>query len=501
MKARVGKFVGSLVLFCCVAGAASGAETVMAAPGVTAAPPGAAPGTTDSVVLQWNDALLQAIRDTQPGPPICARMLAIVATCMYDAWAAYDPLAIGTRLGGSLRRPAAEQTMANKEKAISFAAYRALVDLFPQPDQGPKFTDMMRRLGYDPTDLSTDTRMPSGIGNVAAGAVLEFRHHDGANQLGDLNPGAYSDYTGYAPVNTPDQINDPNRWQPLRISDGRGGFVIQKYVGPHWGRVIPFALSSGAEFRPTVDLPRYGTPEYEKQAREILDDSANLTDEQKTIVEYWADGPGTEQPPGHWCLFAQYVSRRDHFDVDADVKLLFTLTNALMDAGIAAWDAKRVYDSARPITAIHYLSKGQKVRAWGGPYQGTQEIDGADWKPYQVSTFVTPAFPEYFSGHSTFSAAGAEVLKSFTGSDAFGLSVTKPAGSSLAEPGLVPAADVTLSWATFSDAADQTGLSGRYGGIQFADGDLMGRKLGRLVGLLVWDKALTYFLGGRWRSR
>jgi hypothetical protein len=198
----------------------------------------------DTVVVQWNDATLQAIRDTHPGPPMCARDLAIVSTCMYDAWAAYDPYAVGTRLGATLRRPAAEQTTANKNQAISFAAYRALVDLFPQADQAPKFVARLHGLGYDPADASTDPRAPSGVGNLAAQAVLAFRHQDGANQLGDLNPGAYSDYTGYAPVNTPDAILDPDHWQPLRVADGKGGFVVQKCVAPHWGHVLPFALTA-----------------------------------------------------------------------------------------------------------------------------------------------------------------------------------------------------------------------------------------------------------------
>jgi hypothetical protein len=449
----------------------------------------------DPVVVQWNVATLQAVRDTHPGPPICARMLAIVSTCIYDAWAAYDATAVGTRLGGSLRRPPTERTVANKETAISFAAYRALADLFPQPDQVQQFADRMRSLGYDPADASTDVTTPSGIGNVAAQAVLQFRHHDGANQLGDLHPGAYSDATGYTPVNTPDQINDPDRWQPLRVPDGHGGSVVQTYIAPHWGNVVPFALASGAQFRPATGPARYGTPEYEQQCRELLAYSAQLTDRQKVIVEYWADGPASELPPGHWCLFAQFVSRRDHLGLDDDVKLFFALTSAVMDAGIVAWDAKRVYDSVRPITAIHYLFKGQKVQAWAGPYQDSGEIDGANWKPYQLSGFVTPAFPEFISGHSTFSAAGAEILMRFTGSDAFGASATKAAGSSPAEPGRVPATDVTLSWATFSDAADEAGLSRRYGGIHFADGDLTGRKLGRAVGALAWEKARAYFSG------
>jgi vanadium-dependent haloperoxidase-like protein len=225
-----------------------------------------------------------------------------------------------------------------------------------------------------------------------------------------------------------------------------------------------------------------------------------LTDEQKMIAEYWADGPHSELPPGHWDLFAQFVSRRDHHGahksgIDADVKLFFALTNAIFDAGICCWDNKRFFDSVRPITAIRYLFRGQRVRAWGGPYQGTRSMDGADWLPYQAPTFPTPAFPEYSSGHSTFSAAGAEILRLFTGSDRFGGWVTFPAGSSKFELGRVPAADMTLRWETFSDAANQAGLSRRYGGIHFEQGDLDGRAAGRLVARLTWAKAQSYIDG------
>ncbi|MEA2263838.1 MAG: hypothetical protein QOJ51_6663, partial [Acidobacteriaceae bacterium] len=87
--------------------------------------------STPTIVVQWNNAALQGVRDSKLGPPMVARALAIVHTCIFDAWAAYDKKAVGTRLGGSLRRPKSEQTTANKNKAISFAAYRAAVDLFP----------------------------------------------------------------------------------------------------------------------------------------------------------------------------------------------------------------------------------------------------------------------------------------------------------------------------------------------------------------------------------
>ena len=449
-------------------------------------------GSPTSVVIQWNNAALQMIKNGHLGPPIVARVLAVVHTCIYDAWAAYDDVAAGTRLGSTLRRPTSERTQANKEKAISYAAYRALVDLYP--DQVAYFNTLINHLGYNPSDTSTDSSTPAGVGNVAALAVLKFRHNDGSNQLGNLHPGAYSDYTGYVPKNTPDHIADPNAWQPLRVSTSRGIYVTQQYVTAFCGMMKPFALSSASQFRPSGPAV-YPSQEYTLQAQQILDYSANLTDEQKVIVEYWADGPGTVQPPGHWNLFAQFVSQRDNLDLDAQVKLFFVLTNAVFDAGIASWETKRFYNSERPITAIRFLFAGKQVRAWGGPYQGAQVIEGQNWRPYQIATIVTPAFPEYLSGHSTFSASAAEIFKRFTGSDTFGASQFIKAGTAPFELGQVPATDITLSWATFSNAADQAGMSRRYGGIHFEQGDLMGRAMGRQVAAIVWDKAHAYIYG------
>jgi hypothetical protein len=89
------------------------------------------PSVNDNLVLQWDEELLQAVRALPPGPTVTARAISVVHTAIFDAWAAYDPRARGTRLGTQLRRPAAERTLANKNKAISFAAYTALADLFP----------------------------------------------------------------------------------------------------------------------------------------------------------------------------------------------------------------------------------------------------------------------------------------------------------------------------------------------------------------------------------
>jgi hypothetical protein len=466
----------------------------------------------ENVVLRWNNALLQGVRDSKLGPPMVARALAVAHTCMYDAWAAYDRVAVGTRLGGALRRPARERSFANKAEALSFAAYRAAVDLFPG-SRPSVFDPLMANLGFDPGDRSTNPASGAGIGNLAAEAVLAFRYRDGANQLGD-EPGGrsgvpYSDYTGFMPANEPmdtrapldlSTVHDPNAWQPLTYVDGSGQLVTPSFVGAQWQHVRPFATASSAALRSLTGPARLGSAEFVAQAEALIDLSAALTDEQKLIAEYWADGPHSELPPGHWNLFAQQVAHRDRTgdserELDQAVKLFFALTNAVFDAGCCAWDNKRAYESVRPITAIRYLFAGKRIRAWAGPGRGTQTIAGEEWFPYQPTSFPTPPFPEYSSGHSNFSAAGAEILKLFTGSDRFNGSVTFPAGSSRVEPGLVPAAPLTLRWATFSQAAAEAGISRRYGGIHFEQGDLDARATGTAAARRCWALAQTYFAG------
>jgi hypothetical protein len=456
--------------------------------------------------VRWDAAALQGVRDSKLSAPVAARSLAVVHTCVYDAWSAYDDKAIGTQLRGALRRPASERTLANKEKAISYAAYRALVDVLPA-DTESVYKPLMKQLGYDPNDNSTDIETPTGIGNVACAAVLEFRHHDKSNQLGDLAQGPYSDWTHFRPVNMPSPFPmrlpvihpiDMNHWQPLIYVGSTGDFTTQMFAAAQWSYVTPFAMSSGDEFRGVAkSMPPalYGSDEYRAQAEELIKLSAGLTDQQKMIAEYWSDGPDSESAPTRWNAFAQWVSARDHHSLDDDVKMFFALNNALLDASIAAWDMKREFDSVRPVTAIALLFHGTKIRAWGGPGKGTVEMDGADWIPYQEASLPTPSAPEYVSEESTDAAAAASILAAWTGSDHFGDSVTLPIGSSTIEPGVAPAHPVALKWETFSAAADEAGMSGRYGGIHFRRADLSGRHLGQVVAAKAWLKAQTYFEG------
>jgi hypothetical protein len=281
-------------------------------------------------------------------------------------------------------------------------------------------------------------------------------------------------------------LSNPDRWQPL-VANG----VAQSWQLPHWGFVVPFALASGGQLRSYV-LPQgphaYPNSSYWKQALEIIELSAHLDDREKAIAEYWADGPATVTPPGHWNRIAQSIARRDHESLDQAVEMFFILGNALMDAGIAAWDVKRSSESIRPVTVIRGLMGNRQIVAWAGPGLGVKVIDCKEFRSY----LPTPPFPGYVSGHSAFSAAAAEILKRFTGSDNFGGSFTADPGSSIIERGLTPRVSVTLSWNTFTDAADQAGMSRRYGGIHFESDDVAGRALGRRVACEVWSKSMTY---------
>lgn len=316
---------------------------------------------------------------------------------------------------------------------------------------------------------------------------------------------------------------------------------IQRFLTPHWGDVIPFALESGNQFRPeapkpfllvdgevdleakTITLADTGevlpitrdligdviNPEFIEQVEEIVDVSANLTDEQKLIAEFWEDPSGTSFPPGTWMTFGEFVSARDNNTLDDDAQLFFALGNAVFDAGIATWESKRFYDYIRPVRAVRTLGElgligefnenlgGFAIEAWGGPGQGTQTILATDFLTYQTpGSDPSPPFAEYTSGHSAFSAAGAEILQLFTNSDKFGASVTFQSGESRFEPDITPQSTLTLQWDTFTEAADEAGISRIYGGIHFSDGDLNGRILGREVAQAVWEETQFFIEGG-----
>jgi hypothetical protein len=573
-----------------------------------------------SVARIWDEQILALIRQVVPAPTVHARNLFHVSAAMWDSWAAYDPAAAGYFV---TEKHEADDVTVAREAAMSFAAYRILLwryaeigDLAEAPAQ---LDETMKALCYrtDFTEAIGDE--PAALGNRIAAAVIEAGAEDGS-----LEEERYVD-ASYTARNDPLEVDvagaemrDPSHWQPLSIGEqlSQNGIPIpgniQNYIGPHWGRVTGFALAPSDDGMP-IDpgpAPLLGDAETDaafKQeaidnilAASVLDPADGVTmdigpgalgnnslgandgagyaenpvtgepyepnvvlraDFARTLAEFWADGPTSETPPGHWNVVANAVSDSPDAEhriggegpkldrLEWDVKLYFALNGAVHDAAIAAWGAKRAYESARPISMVRYLgglgqssdpedpsyhpdglplvdglvevvseassAPGERherlaahvgeiaVYSWAGnpadPETETSGVDwilATDWVPYQRPTFVTPAFPGYISGHSTFSRAAAEVMTEITGSQYFpgGLAEwTVEAGSLIHEEG--PTEDVTLQWASYYDAADQAGVSRVYGGIHPSVDDVNGRRTGSICGKDAWALALTYFEG------
>ncbi|MEM8622483.1 MAG: DUF6851 domain-containing protein [Pseudomonadota bacterium] len=505
---------------------------------------------TPSISVLWDRAVQEAVIAEAPGPTIASRAYAITHTAIYEAWAAYDPLAVGWAPDGPQQVAAISTSDDDKAEAMSYAAFAALIDLFP--DQRSIFEAVMEELGLASNIELLDFARgsPGAIGLEAGGAVLAARATDGSNQEND-----YADTTGYTPFNAgPFEVNDITRWTPENVPlDPEDANPEQSFLTPQWGTVTPFGFDDGGDFRPEAPEPFFVdgvdatldietgiitfngpdapapvavstdligeviNPGFISQAEEVVAFSAALTDEQKLIAEFWEDGGGTSFPPGTWMTFGQFVSAREDHSLDEDVRLFFALSNAVMDAGIATWEAKSFYDYVRPVRAIRDLGElgligelgtdaltneeGFVIEAWGGPGLGTTTILAENFVTYQTpDRDPSPPFAEYTSGHSAFSAAGAAVLRAFSESDAFGGSVTFPEGTSRFEPGVTPADDLTLAWDTFKEAADEGGLSRLYGGIHFEDGDLNGRTLGEQVGAAAVAEAVRLISGGEFSA-
>lgn len=455
------------------------------------------PTGKDNVAYKWGKISLElTANDTErfrPRPTVTSRMLALVWTSAFDAWTRYDDKAVPLYLKDAPRQPAEARTLANKEKAISYALYRSMLTYY--------FADSvliktrMKELGFDPSDNSTDPNTPAGIGNLAAISVIEARMSDGSNQGGTMpgsNGNAYSDYTGYSPVNTADKLTAVERWQPKYFSDGKGGKFAPACLTPHWGNVKPIALDSSSQFR-SEPPPAIGSAQLINEIKEVVTLQANLTASQKGLVEFMRDGPQSVQQAGHWLIFAQTVSIRDAHTLDEDLKMYFAVEMAAMDAFIASWDTKMFYDFARPYTLVHNYYDEQLIKAWGGPDNGWKDMKGNEWRPYSPETFLCPPFPSYVSGHSSVSGACSEILRLFTGSDLFGEEVKVVPG--LATESITAADTVTLVLPTFTEAANMAGQSRVLGGYHIQSDNIEGLKLGRNVAEVVWNKYIEHTEG------
>jgi hypothetical protein len=476
----------------------------------------------------------------QTGPTVAARFYAIAATTLYEAWQLFDPARTSLdgedcrlerplrklerrmrRLTGRLPQAEREQFMENVMAAASVQVLSALA-----PEAAPLFAA-----------ATADHVLPLGkrldakaalLAHQLARRVLGFHGSDGATT------GAGGAATPpYTPVNIdPEHVVAIDRWTPEYRQDDDPTSGLQDCLTPAWGQVRaflasdqldgfiatlkrpePFLLQEGA----TADL-RAGTittagggvvpitpeavgelinPAFIAQAERVIAASAALTEEQKFIAEFWEDGAGTAFPPGTWMTFGLYGAEKENLALGEEVKLYFTLGNALQAAAVATWRLKIATDVARPVRVIRHLSDLGLVgepdpitglhsfEAYSRDTYQTETINGMAWETYQQPNGAySPPFPEYVSGHSTFSAAAGTVLQNVLGAD-FGASVS---GQGVFEPNHQRDV-VTLRWNTWQEAYEQAGLSRIYGGIHFDDGNQQGLALGALIGEATFQAA------------
>src|SRR5436190_5941018 len=356
------------------------------------------------VVTEWNNAALDAIRAGHTPPPIASRSLAILHVSIYDAVngivRTYEPYLVQSAV------PAG----ASREAAASAAAHEALVNLFPAAASS-----------FDALHAAILAGIPNGPQKVAgivwgefvANQILAARANDGWNVTvlppGGSGPGVW--------------VSTPPAFLP--------------YALPQWGFVTPFTMSSSSQFRPpgppALDSEQYAADYDEVKALGAAVGSTR-TEEQTEIALFWADSAGTETPPGHWNGIAQIIAAAQGNTLEENARLLALLNIAMADAAVCAWDAKYTFHFWRPVTAIAFAEP---------------ELN---W----MSFIVTPPFPDYISGHSTFSGAAATVLALFY--DTGDLPFTT--GSDFL-PG------VYRSFPTCLAAAQEAGVSRIYGGIHF----------------------------------
>ena len=394
-----------------------------------------------SVARQWDEALLDAIRRALPNPPVHARNLFHTSVAMYDAWAAYDSTATGYVV---TEKAKATDIQPAREEAMSYAAYRVLSHRFEKSVGGTdsliEFNELMASRCYDIDVTGTTGDTPAALGNRIGAAVLAYGLADGSNEATGYDSPGYKPVNPPLIVAAPGTVmTDPNRWQPLQIEHmvSQNGIPVtngvQKAVGPHWGQVRSFALPDGGAAHLPIDPgppPRLGDSTsdqaFKDDAVTVLRDASRLDPAQgisidispgtigndplgtndgtgyaanpvtgqpyaadvvnqgdwaRALAEFWADGPKSETPPGHWNVIANTVSDTlaPNLEIGGagptvdrlewDTKLYFALNGATSDAAIEAWGLKGTYDSSRPISQIRYMAQlGQSSDPSGPSY-------------------------------------------------------------------------------------------------------------------------------------
>lgn len=380
------------------------------------------------VVLTWNQIMLEAIRLDATPPPMASRGMAMVSLAMYDTVNAID----GTP-GFYVNLPAQPGTSA--DAAAAAAAHHVLSYLYPG-QQALFDTQLATSLASIPNGTAKTDGI--ALGRNIANAIIAIRATDGWNDFVDYVPG-----------------NQPGDWQLT-------GPMFDIALLPQWADLTPFALTSPDQFTPAgppaLDSAAYAAAFNDVKALGSATGSTRTAD-QTQIARFWADGGGTYTPSGHWNQIAEQLALQQGNSLSANARLFAELNVALADAGITAWNSKYQYEFWRPITSIQQADLDGNALT----------VVDSTW----TSLLITPPFPEYTSGHSTFSGAAAEILASLFGPS---LAFTT---TSLGLPG------VERSFTSFEQAAQEAGRSRIYGGIHFEfsnqDGLTAGKSLADFV--------------------
>ncbi|KAJ9448098.1 hypothetical protein DIPPA_70219 [Diplonema papillatum] len=415
--------------------------------------------------------------------PLVLRLTTMLTNAWFDATAPYDETAVGVYSRFD-RRPVEDRTIRSVNVAVMYAARPILREFFP--GRLAEIDAFLDSIGIDV--LSADMDVPTtaaGIGTIAGTKVAEGRRYDGMNSAGDFmrerHFEPFMDTTGYAPVNTAYALNNPSKWQPDMQRKGLGLYKIQQFVTPQWGITEPYAYSNPNAWQvpPPVNSNVKNKALYKKQVDEVLAASAGLTEEQKLKAELFDNkvrGLG---------FSAVFKTLSGGLNTLQFVQLDFLSNMAAFDAGIFVWNEKRRWDAVRPFSAIKHVYGDDLVSGWGGPGQGTVDMKATDWK----SLFEEADHPEYPSASTCFCFAHAQSLRKYFGNDVLNYPVEWAAGSSLSEPGILPAADTTIVFPTWTEFAQDCGDSRVWGGVHFqASIDAAADSCGRFG-----DLAFDYF--------
>ncbi len=404
------------------------------------------------VVTEWNAEMLEvfAVSGATANPPVNTRAMAMTNVAMYDAVnsvsKSYTPYLGYIPVSGPT----------DPSAAAAQAAHDVMQALYGwRPDFEAQFDSLLAtQLAAIPEGEAKTNGI--ALGQASAGAVLAARPSDNAT--------SGSTYTTQ-PVNT------PGAWQPGNTAgawgSGQGSFLMAE-----WETVTPFAIPSADTFRPPAPPP-LTSPDYATSMNQVMilgeANSTARTPEETYIAYYWVDGPGTESPPGHWDAIAMTVSGDQGLTLEENARLFALLSIAEADTAIATWEAKREYDLWRPMQAIAQADIDGNPDTQADP----------NWTPL----LPTPSFPAYTSGHSAFSAAGATVLEGFFGTDEIGF-------DSYSNSPFLSDGERLQHFDSFSEAADQAGMSRIYGGIHYSFDNTAGQQLGADVGSYVLDNYL-----------